>query len=48
MDDTLDGTQTRGLKGQPYDWQDLLVPDEPTFTRELSELIDGEFVSELK
>ncbi|MCE2854452.1 MAG: hypothetical protein LW606_01980 [Ilumatobacteraceae bacterium] len=48
MDAQLDGTQTRGLKGQPYDWQDLLVPDEPTFTRELSELIDGEFVGELK
>ena len=39
MDAQLDGTQTRGLKGRPYDWQALLVPEEPRFSAELDELM---------
>ena len=41
-----DGTQTRGGKGIAYDWQVLLVPAEPDFTAELTDLIDDEFVTE--
>lgn len=41
-----DGTQTRGGKGIPYDWQVLLVPVEPAFTVGLTDLIDDEFVTE--
>jgi hypothetical protein len=41
-----DGTQTRGMKGNPYDWQELLVPAEPGFTAGLAGLIDDEFVTE--
>jgi hypothetical protein len=41
-----DGTQTRGLKGIPYDWQQLLVPVEPDFSAGLVDLIDDEFVTE--
>lgn len=43
-----DGTQTRGLKGIPYDWQQLLVPTEPSFTAGLNDLIDDEFVTETR
>ena len=46
MDTQLDGTQTRGLKGIPYDWQALLVPAEPMFSEELNELIDEAVVAE--
>ena len=41
-----DGTQTRGMKGTAYDWQSLLVPAEPDFTEELTDLIDDELVTE--
>ena len=41
-----DGTQTRGMKGNPYDWQALLVPAEPAFSAELTDLIDDAFVTE--
>lgn len=41
-----DGTQTRGMKGIAYDWQALLVPAEPDFTEELTDLIDDELVTE--
>jgi hypothetical protein len=41
-----DGTQTRGMKGISYDWQELLVPAEPGFTSGLADLIDDEFVTE--
>ena len=40
------GTQTRGMKGIPYDWQSLLVPTEPDFSDELTDLIDDELVTE--
>jgi hypothetical protein len=40
------GTQTRGMKGIAYDWQALLVPGEPGFTEELTDLIDDELVTE--
>lgn len=41
-----DGTQTRGTKGIAYDWQALLVPAEPEFSEELTDLIDDAFVAE--
>ena len=41
-----DGTQTRGTKGTAYDWQALLVPAEPDFSEELTDLIDDAFVTE--
>ena len=41
-----DGTQTRGMKGMPYDWERLLVPDETEFDSELSRLIDAAVISE--
>ena len=44
MDALLDGTQTRGLKGIPYDWQALLVPAEPRFSEELDELMGDDAV----
>lgn len=40
-----DGTQTRGAKGTTYDWQALLVPAEPEFSEELTDLIDDAFVA---
>ena len=46
MDAQLDGTQTRGRKGIPYDWQQLLVPSEPEFSEELNDLLDDEFVGD--
>ncbi len=46
MDAHFDGTQTRGMKGQPYDWQSLLVPAEPEFTQALDDmLVDSEPVT---
>jgi hypothetical protein len=44
MDAQLDGTQTRGLKGQPYDWQALLVPAEPRFSEDLERLVDTDSI----
>jgi len=46
MDAQPDGTHTRGMKGIPYDWQALLLPGEPEFSRELNELLDDEFVGD--
>ena len=45
MDAQLDGTQTRGQKGHSYDWQSLLVPDEPQFSDELDEMISDDIVT---
>lgn len=45
MDAQLDGTQTRGLKGISYDWQELLVPAEPLFSQELNELMSDDSVA---
>ena len=41
---TLDGTQTRGMKGQPYDWQQLLIPVEPAFTEALDDIVEADTV----
>jgi hypothetical protein len=46
MDALLDGLQTHGRKGLVYDWQSLLVPDEPQFTHELEEIITEETVTQ--
>ncbi len=46
MDALLDGLQTHGRKGLVYDWQSLLVPDEPQFTHELEEIIAEETVAQ--
>ena len=46
MDAQLDGTQTRGMKGIPYDWQALLLPGDTEFSEELNELLDDEFVGD--
>ena len=47
MDAQLDGTQTRGMKGQPYDWQQLLIPVEADFTEALDSLLESDtFVSD--
>ena len=40
-----DGTQTSGLKGHSYDWQALLVPTEPDFSKELKDLMDDDSVA---
>jgi len=47
MDALLDGTQTRGMKGIPYDWQALLIPVEPVFSEELDSLLDDALTGEL-
>ena len=47
MDAHTDGTQTRGIKGIPYDWQALLVPEEPDFSQELNDLLEVERVIDL-
>jgi hypothetical protein len=39
MDAQLDGMQTHGRKGLVYDWQALLVPDEPEFSEALDEIM---------
>lgn len=39
MNAVRNGSQTRGRKGQPYDWQSLLVPAEPAFSAELDDLV---------
>lgn len=46
MDAQLDGLQTQGRKGLVYDWQSLLVPDEPQFSNELDEIIAEEIVAQ--
>ena len=47
MEALLDGTQTRGMKGMPYDWQALLIPVEPVFSEELDSLLDSVLTNEL-
>lgn len=44
MDAPIDGTQTHGRKGPVYDWQQLLVPEEPGFTEELDRLTNDDSV----
>jgi len=39
-----DGTQTRGMKGMPYDWERLLVPAD--IDAALSQLIDATVIAE--
>lgn len=39
MDASLDGMQTHGRKGLPYDWQVLLIPDEPGFSDAIATLL---------
>lgn len=39
MNAVCNGSQTCGRKGQPYDWQSLLVPTEPAFSDELDDLV---------
>ena len=46
MDAQLDGMQTHGRKGFTYDWQSLLVPEEPRFTHELEDIIAEEVVAQ--
>ena len=48
MDAQPNGMQTHGRKGFSYDWQSLLVPAEPDFSRQLDELIDDEVVAGLE
>jgi hypothetical protein len=48
MDAQPNGMQTHGRKGFSYDWQSLLVPAEPDFSRQLDELIDDEVVADLE
>lgn len=47
MDALLDGNQTRGMKGTPYDWQALLIPVEPVFSEELDSLLNTVLANEL-
>lgn len=44
MDAQLDGTQTCGRKGIAYDWQALLVPEEPEFSESLNGIISDDSV----
>ena len=39
MNAVCNGSQTCGRKGQPYDWQSLVVPTEPAFSDELDDLV---------
>ncbi len=49
MDTTMDGMQTHGRKGLAYDWQQLLIPEEPDFQRALDELTtDDQVVAEAR
>jgi|LakMenEpi03Aug12_release.lakeMendotaPanAssembly.Ray.scaffolds.fasta_scaffold76338_2 hypothetical protein len=44
MDAQLNGMQTHGRKGLVYDWQALLVPDEPEFSEALDEIMHDDSV----
>ncbi|CAB4555446.1 unannotated protein [freshwater metagenome] len=44
MDAQLNGMQTHGRKGLVYDWQALLVPDEPDFSDALSDILHDDSV----
>ena len=45
MDAQPNGMQTHGRKGFSYDWQSLLVPAEPEFSKQLNDIINDDTVS---
>jgi hypothetical protein len=44
MDAQFNGMHTHGRKGLVYDWQALLVPDEPEFSEALDEIMHDDSV----